>query len=346
MNLARLLALVGLTALIAAAPAAAASVPEVSLTTPSVGARVTGSVDIQASASASVTHVAFLIDGRRIAVDRQQPYQATWDASEASPGLYGVRAIAFDRSGRRSLADRREVRVGQEPPPLWTGGLAPWLRRFHAQYAVAPDRIRAEASPSGDGGDATRFEVRHGDRPTAGGARAELAMFDRRVNGFDTGSAPRYYGWQTFIPADYPASPDWQTLVQWHQSRGPAAPSPLKLALVRGSGEFALAARAQPGADEEWLYTAPAARGVWHSFVLGVRWSPRGDEGWVELWHNGRKVLDRAYRPTQYTLADGSAIPNAFKHGLYRSPQIPVTQVVYHRGTRVALTPAAAQPVD
>lgn len=308
------------------------------VTAPAAGAHVANAVTVRATATParSIRQVVFLIDGRRFATDRHAPFRATWDASGTAPGLYGVRAIAYTRDGRRSPAARREVAVG-DAPPLWTGGIAQWSQRFHARYSVASDRIQVFDPPRG--APVTRFEVRHGDRPTAGGARAELAMFDRRVNGMEPGAAARYYGWQTYLPEDYPATRDWQTLAQWHQSHGPPAPSPLKLSLVRESGEFALAGRAAHGADEEWLYTAPATRGVWHSFVLGVRWSADAREGWVELWHNGRKVLERTHRSTQYRLADGSPIPNAFKHGLYRSPAIPFTQVVYHRDLRVTLTP-------
>lgn len=329
----------------AASSAAAAAAPEVAITAPTAGSSVRDVVTVRAAATPaeSIRQVVFLIDGRRFAVDRSAPYEATWDASATPPGLYAVRAIAYARDGSRSKADREEVQVG-DAAPLWTGDLGRWQQRFHATYSVAADRIQAVPSPNG-GAQATRFEVRPGDRPIAGGARAELAMFDRRVNGMEAGAAPRYYGWQTFIPADYQPSRDWQTLAQWHQSQGPPAPSPLKLALVRDSAEFALAGRAEPWGDETWLYTAPATRGVWHTFVLGVNWSPDPGEGWVELWHDGAKVLERTHRPTQYSLPDGSPIPNAFKHGLYRSPAIAFTQVVYHRGTRVGLTPASAGPV-
>lgn len=314
------------------------------LVSPTPGERVSGQVHIKAEASATkgVSRVQFLINGQLIGADRVAPYEMTLDSTVVPAGLHAVRAFAFDTVGTRSPVARAEIVVGSPTTPLWSGGyesgdLSQWSGVFSNVYSVAPDRIQVAADSNGRF--AARFEVRQGDKPVSGGDRAEVAMFDRVANGMEIGSGPRWYSWQTMLPADYAPSQYWQTLAQWHQSSSASGPSPLKLSLARKSSEFRLAARSAPGTPETVLYAAPATRGTWHSFVLGVKWSASAREGWVELWHNGVKVLGRTLRPTQYATNDGTPIPNAFKQGLYRSGEIAFPQVAYHRGARLDVVP-------
>lgn len=333
------------TAAVAQSAHAAEPDPSVRLVSPTPGEHVAGPVQIRAEASATrgVSRVQFMIDGRSIGVDRVAPYEMTWDSSTGPAGLYAVRAFAYDTAGIRSPLARAEVVAGSPATALWSGGyetgdLSQWSDAYSNVYSVAPDRIQVAASDA-DGPFAARFEVRQGDKPVTGGDRAEVAMFNRVANGMDAGSGPRWYSWQTMLPPDYAPSQYWQTLAQWHQSSSASGPSPLKLSLARRSSEFRLAGRSVPGAPETVLYAAPATRGVWHSFVLGVQWSPSPSEGWVELWHNGVKVLGRTARPTQYARQDGTPIPNAFKQGLYRSGEIAFPQAVFHRGARLDVVP-------
>ena len=69
-----------------------------------------------------------------------------------------------------------------------------------------------------------------------------------------------------------------------------------------------------------------------------VEFSSSPSEGFVELWHNGRKVVT-GHRTA--TLASG--VDSYLKLGLYRSSKIKATGVVYHDGLRVGGTYEAAE---
>jgi hypothetical protein len=103
--------------------------------------------------------------------------------------------------------------------------------------------------------------------------------------------------------------------------------------------DMALRGRETPEGAEEALASVPLERGRWYRWLVGVDWSADPAVGWVEAYLDGRKILPRTHRATQYRTTDGTAIFNAFKQGLYRDPSITVTQVVLLRGTRIGLTP-------
>jgi hypothetical protein len=72
-----------------------------------------------------------------------------------------------------------------------------------------------------------------------------------------------------------------------------------------------------PGAmSGSTAYTGSFAAGRWHDFVLHVRWSADPAVGFVELWHNGARVVARTSVKTMVTsTADGgTTVYPAFFH--------------------------------
>lgn len=63
-------------------------------------------------------------------------------------------------------------------------------------------------------------------------------------------------------------------------------------------------------------YTGPFAAGRWHDFVLHVRWSADPTVGFVELWHNGARVVARTSVKTMVTatMDGGTTVYPAFFH--------------------------------
>lgn len=339
-RLARLTLLPVATAL-AIAPAAQARSP-LQITAPSGGARVAQAATVATAAADRVAKVQFLVDNKIFATDRTPPFSAGWNAVPAAVGRHELKAIATLSDGSRAV-DRVEVVHGAPTAPLWvgdfqTGDLSQWQGRYFSSASLFGDRLQVGPAP-GAPGYAARFEVRQGDRPVAsGGDRNELIEQDRTINGMVPGDGPRWYAWSTYIPADYNSDSRWQTITQWHQSQV-SAPSPLKVMLEDDDNTFVLASRPAPGApDDVELARVPVVRGQWHRWVVGVDWSNDPRDGWVEAYVDGRQILPRTYRATQFSLPDGTPVPNHFKQGLYRDRTIAAPQALYLRDTRVGLT--------
>jgi hypothetical protein len=262
---------------------------------------------------------------------------------DAEVGRHELKAFATLEDGQ-VVTDRVEVVVGRPTKPLWNGDfstrdLSQWRGPYGAEASLGGNRLRVVPAPGG--GYAARFEVRAGDRPVdQGGDRNELINQDRVVNGVIDGDGPRWYAWETYVPEDYPSDPGYQTITQWHQAQIPA-PSPLKVMLAHDDRSFALRGREAPDEADVTLAEAPLERGRWHRWVVGVDWSPDPDVGWVEAYLDGRRMLPRTHRATQYRTSDGTTVFNAFKQGLYRDHSVAVTQALLLRGTRIGLTLAS-----
>jgi hypothetical protein len=102
--------------------------PTVSVTSPANGANVSGTVQLQASASAtspaSVTQVQFLLDGQPLGSSvTSSPYTFSWKVGSTSPGSYTLSAQVTDSDGDVSTAMPITVTVVASNP--CTGGNDP-----------------------------------------------------------------------------------------------------------------------------------------------------------------------------------------------------------------------------
>lgn len=125
--------------------------PTVSITSPSGGASVSGTVTIQASASdnVGVTRVEFLVDGRLIETDTSSPYQAQWSTGSEANGGHTLHARAFDTAGNNATSNPVSVTVtggvSDTTPP--TANLT-----FPANGATVSGTITLSATASDDFG--------------------------------------------------------------------------------------------------------------------------------------------------------------------------------------------------
>lgn len=85
----------------AVAPPADTTAPTVSVTSPTNGATVSGTVALGASASdnVGVTKVEFRVNGNLVGTDTSAPYTGVWDASAAAAGSHTIQARAYDAAG-------------------------------------------------------------------------------------------------------------------------------------------------------------------------------------------------------------------------------------------------------
>jgi hypothetical protein len=90
--------------------------PVVSLTAPTAGATVTGTVNIAASASdnVGVTSVRFTLDGADIGADTSSPYSMSWSSANASNGTHVLRASAQDAAGNVTTSSGLTVTVSNQ----------------------------------------------------------------------------------------------------------------------------------------------------------------------------------------------------------------------------------------
>jgi hypothetical protein len=214
-----------------------------------------------------------------------------------------------------------------------TGNFSQWTNKGGGQgtQRVADDRIRLVSNPVAQGHTAVRIEVRRGDRWRGSpGNRAELVKWTGEREG-DEG----WYQWSTMFAPDFPhESTQWQIWTQWHTEKAGTQPM-LKFWASDDTIGMSTTGATPNGRPTTTIdhWTAPIDRGRWHTIRLHVRWSTTLQNGFVELWHDGVRVV--APSPAATLVPGGS--PNYLKQGLYRSGSISPTAVLYHDAMSMAV---------
>jgi hypothetical protein len=192
-----------------------------------------------------------------------------------------------------------------------TGNISQYTR---AQW-MGPDRLQVVQSPVHQGRYALKATVRQGDDPiNSSGNRNELVR-----QGYEKEGSEYYYRWQVMFPPDYPSVRAWQIFTQWHHE-GCCGSPPVEFFVYGEELRLTLTNSVTP-------WKTKLERGVWQDFLFHVKWSPDPAVGFVELWHNGQRVLSRYAHATMYP-GDGIYL----KLGLYRSDTVQPVGVVYHDG--------------
>ena len=191
-------------------------------------------------------------------------------------------------------------------------------------------RLTVVTSPVRQGSYALRVELRSGDISN-NGTRNELVREVPETEGMD-----RYYAWSTMFDASYPIANTWQVFTQWHHS-GCCGSPPLEFDV---NGQTLSLSRNPPSnSGTVAIWTTPLVRGVWHDFVMHVIWSSNPDLGFIELWYDGKKVIEGKAVQTLFP-----GMVNYLKQGLYRDSSISAVGVVYHDGMIMGMTLADVAP--
>jgi hypothetical protein len=95
-----------------------ATPPTVTLTAPTAGQLVRGSVTLSADATdnVAVDHVDFLVNGAVVGTDATAPYTTTWASSSVPDGTASVSARAIDTSANSATSTSVSVTVDNTPP--------------------------------------------------------------------------------------------------------------------------------------------------------------------------------------------------------------------------------------
>jgi hypothetical protein len=200
-----------------------------------------------------------------------------------------------------------------------------------------PDRIRIAPSPT-SAEQVLRVELRPGDVQESGGYEANRAeVYDRHAEPGsstppeewpDPVGSVRWYDFAVYIPADFDTADDdkWLDLTQWKGYRGGSPP--LALEIKRD--------RLRLGGTEGSDSLGRIDKGEWTRLTFGVHWSP-DEDGWVEVWRDGERVVDRTAGPTM-DVVDDEPDPVYLKQGIYRTKDWDSTHVVYFGPLTVATT--------
>jgi YVTN family beta-propeller protein len=132
--------------------------PTVSITAPSGGAQVTGTVAVSASASdaVGVTSVTFFVDGTAIGTDTSSPYSVSWNSTTAAAGSHTFRAEARDAAGNVGVSApiSATIAASNRPPSVTMTTTA-------ASY-VAPAALTLTATASDSDGTVSRVDFYEG----------------------------------------------------------------------------------------------------------------------------------------------------------------------------------------
>jgi hypothetical protein len=117
--------------------------PNVSITSPTTGASVSGQITVTANAwdNVQVTGVQFQLDGANLgSVDTTAPFSVVWDTTQSSQSTHTLTAIATDAAGNSAVSAPVTVTVAQVP----TLSISPASLAFGTQIlntASAPQAV-------------------------------------------------------------------------------------------------------------------------------------------------------------------------------------------------------------
>ena len=146
--------------------------PAVTVTGPTDGAVVFGTVNIQASATdnVKVAGVTFLLDDQPLGgEDTAAPYEATWGTTGSSNGSHTVKAVARDAAGNQTASvlevtvsnDLEPPAVAMTSPATGTGlhGIVTVSAAASDDHGVFGVQFKVDGVPLGSEDDAEPFEV-------------------------------------------------------------------------------------------------------------------------------------------------------------------------------------------
>jgi hypothetical protein len=159
--------------------------------------------------------------------------------------------------------------------------------------------------------------------------RTELILeTDSGSTNMATPNTDYWYGWSIYLPTTHSATEVHEIVAQFHALRDselaeePRNP-PLLFATRRGhwiiESRFDSNQFTQKGPDGKFIYSGfkrwdigEYETGVWTDFVAHIKWTHENDDGIIEIWMNGEKIIE-AHGPNTYN----DKLYPYFKMGLY-----------------------------
>ena len=177
---------------------------------------------------------------------------------------------------------------------------------LHRQLGTS-HAFNVATSPVFDGSKSGRFELRDSDPIQSGGTRAEV-LFPEQAN------LNRWYGFSVYFPsADYARDSYREIINQWHQGGG-LSPT-IALEIRNDRYEIIMPSGATGTGTSERIDLGPVSKDTWNAFAFHIKHSA-GSDGILEIWLNGKKILNRA-GANMYPSSMTSSKPR-WKLGIYK----------------------------
>ena len=219
-------------------------------------------------------------------------------------------------------------------------------------YPLPAERIAAHyntgAVPAPDL--SMRFELRPGDLSEDGKSRTEVgigATSQRHLLCFD--GDERYFGFAHFYESGFPTNQGWFVSSQW---KGRVDGSPT-LAIGNGGTANVLQIRRNadiPESANETHWSIPMTTGVWHRWVIRVKFSADPAVGFIEVWYaQGNAALTKQTlsngldKKFTYTLVSSTDVLR-IRQGYYRNPAHTSTGAFLVDGFKIGSSYAEVEP--
>ena len=203
-----------------------------------------------------------------------------------------------------------------------TGDVSQWNELLNATNTTPP-RVTVVGSPVRAGARAGRVEVRNDNLWSNGLNRVELGHHPApaKFEGSD-----RYYAWSVLVPTDGTWDGREKQIAYWEAD----AIYRQVMSFVVSGADVRFVTRL-PRDTVRWNGAGALTRGAWHDFVLHVRWSTDAGAGLVELWFDGRQVVEKTRVATMLRDARGAPEANFLHLGIFRGqpPAPATTEVLY-----------------
>lgn len=190
----------------------------------------------------------------------------------------------------------------QEPFENNNLDLDPYLSDFYPEFAL-DHSFTLEKSIKKTGNSAGRIEVRKNDPLIWGGTRAEYSQSWRSTK------SEGWYGFSQYFPDSYAPDPVPEIVGQWHDREDTgeyAGRSPSNsLQVANDRFRWQLRWDADPimanGTSDGHIYIdlGPLPKNRWIDWVVHIKFS-HTNEGVLEVWKDGVKVIDRQNLPNSY----------------------------------------------
>ena len=171
------------------------------------------------------------------------------------------------------------------------GNLDRWNFSENDQYRLLsanPDRIALVDAPLLAGRKAVRMVVRR----APDSFRSEISLPHEK------GFHERWYGERIFVPDEWVMDPGKgnDIVMQWHAIPGNGKATYPNLEISIGNDRWFIRqsfgnAQTKPTRSNTKL-DEPLKRGVWASWVIHAKWSPK-DDGLLQIWKDGKIVFER-----------------------------------------------------
>lgn len=187
-------------------------------------------------------------------------------------------------------------------------GFRPW------SYLLNPRGLSVVREPIAEGLGAARVVIRPDDLWPNGLNRVELEH--KPAPGTVAEGRETYFAWRFMVPV--PLSPSRHQIGYWE-----SYPSYRQIMSFEARGTELTFVTRLPAERVQWSAPGAVTPEVWHRIVMHVLWSVDPAKGLVEVWFDGKKVVDHGHARTLWDA------PNFVHVGLLRDvPEPPETMYV------------------